>query len=527
MLLPIVLVAGLPLTFASLLKPQIECSDLASADLKRYHGTFLNATYYAEGTRNATGGVNGTLNQVGFCEVNAVISYGNNNNSLHFSTWLPDAYEDRFIAVGNGGMAGTIDVSGMLTQLNNGLGMAVAGGDAGHLAADNQNTTGYLPYLHDKEQVQAWIHDAISLFTPAAQALGKEYYAKQPNKSYYYGCSTGGAQGFALAQFHPELFDGIYAGCPGNWYSHLALSFLWNAQHAAVSICMGELPEHSLMRRQTPETALTQEELDFVTGAVLDACDEIDGVADRLIENPLACKFDINSLACQSSSNSTCLTEAKIETVEAIYAGPKRADTGAQVYPGFDFGSEIGWAMQLGNLSRDFSVPILKNLVFDDQNYNNATFNWASDVDIVDARAGRLIDSITPDLSAFKSRKGKLLTSQGWADQYNAGTWPIEHLKQVEGAMGGSVDDFYRLVMIPGGGHCGANPGYPDVPATYSFIAPLVKWVESDGVEPPTEFLSTSPPSGANRTRKLCVWPAVAKYGGGDVDDWTSYECAE
>ncbi|PPJ55171.1 hypothetical protein CBER1_05445 [Cercospora berteroae] len=398
----------------------------------------------------------------------------------------------------------------MLTQLNNGLGMAVAAGDAGHLAADNQNITGYLPYLHDKEQVQAWIHDAISLFTPAAQALVEKYYAKQPNKSYYYGCSTGGAQGFALAQFHPELFDGIYAGCPGNWYSHLALSFLWNAQHA-----------------DTPETALTQEELDFVTGAVLDACDEIDGVADRLIENPLACKFDVNSLACQSSSNSTCLTEAKIETAKATYAGPKRADTGAEVYPGFDFGSEIGWAVQQRNLSRDFSVPILKNLVFDDQSYDNATFNWASDVDIVDARAGRLIDSITPDLSAFKSRRGRLLTSQGWADQCNAGTWPIEHLQQVESAMGGSVDDFYRLVMIPGGGHCGANPGYPNVPATYSFIAPLVEWVESGGAEPPTQLLSTSPPSGGNVTRKLCVWPAVAKYGGGDVDDWASYECAE
>jgi hypothetical protein len=31
-----------------------------------------------------------------------------------------------------------------------------------------------------------------------------------------------------LAQYHPELFDGIVAGSPGNWYSHLALSFLWN-----------------------------------------------------------------------------------------------------------------------------------------------------------------------------------------------------------------------------------------------------------------------------------------------------------
>lgn len=44
----------------------------------------------------------------------------------------------------------------------------------------------------------------------------------------------GGARGFALAQFHPGLFDGIIAGSPGNWYSHLTLSFLWNAQASEV-----------------------------------------------------------------------------------------------------------------------------------------------------------------------------------------------------------------------------------------------------------------------------------------------------
>lgn len=92
------------------------------------------------------------------------------------------------------------------------------------------------PYLHDKAQVTAWIHDAISLFTPAAKALTASYYGKAARYAYYYGCSTGGAQGFAVAQYYPGLFDGIVAGSPGNWYSHLALSFLWNAQHTNVSI---------------------------------------------------------------------------------------------------------------------------------------------------------------------------------------------------------------------------------------------------------------------------------------------------
>lgn len=228
MLLLALIAAGLPVVAS--LTPKAKCASISSEDLDLYKGTILNTTDYEQGSRN----VSNLLNEIAFCEVIASISYGL-NNTLSFTIWLPQDYQDRFMAVGNGGMAGTIDYSGMISQLNSGLGMAVAGGDAGHLLSSNTNTTGYIPYLHDMEQVKAWIKDAISLFTPAAKALVEVYYGEKPRQSYYYGCSTGGAQGFALAQYHPELFDGIYVGCPGNWYSHLALSFLWNAQHTNVS----------------------------------------------------------------------------------------------------------------------------------------------------------------------------------------------------------------------------------------------------------------------------------------------------
>ena len=214
-----------------------ECTTFAkSLDLGSYNATLLNATYHPVHSLN----VSNTFNNVSFCEVHTSVSYGNGNNTLIAATWLPDwlQYNDRFMAVGNGGMAGTIDYSGMLTQLNSGMGFAVVRGDSGHRASDNNGGRGeagvYLPYLHDKEEINAWIHDAISLFTPSAKALTAAYYGKDATHSFYTGCSTGGALGMALAQYHPELFDGIVAGCPGKWYSHLASSFLWNAQHTAV-----------------------------------------------------------------------------------------------------------------------------------------------------------------------------------------------------------------------------------------------------------------------------------------------------
>lgn len=133
-------------------------------------------------------------------------------------------------------MAGTIDHPALLGLLNQGF--AAVGGDSGHLAADNNNGNGkpgvYLPYLHNYGQTSAWIHDSIALMTPPAKRLVDKFYGKPPKAKYFQGCSTGGAQGFALAQLHPTLFDGIVAGSPGNWYSHLALSFLWNSIRSQV-----------------------------------------------------------------------------------------------------------------------------------------------------------------------------------------------------------------------------------------------------------------------------------------------------
>ncbi|KAK5175650.1 uncharacterized protein LTR77_000789 [Saxophila tyrrhenica] len=492
-----------------------DCSTIAtSINLASYNTCFLNATYHAANSIN----ISDTTNSVPFCEVYSSISYGrNNNDTLVSALWLPDPedYAERFMAVGNGGMAGVIDTANMLTQLNSGLGFAVAGGDGGHAAADNNGGGGepgvYIPYLHDADQVEAWIHDAIALFTPMARETTAAYYGQAPQHSFYDGCSTGGAQGFALAQYHPDLFDGIVAGSPGNWYSHLALSFLWNAQQT-----------------NTSKRNLTQDVLEFVTNAVLDACDTLDGVADRLIENPLRCKFDIQSLACESeglstSGNNTCLTKPQLAASEAIYSGPVRSDNAKPLYPGFSLGSETEWALQEGPLAEAFSIPILQNLVYDDLDYDSDTFNWASDVGDVNRRAGKHIDEISPDLSAFRDAGGRIIVTQGWADPFNAALWPIEHLHRIEKAMGGDVSEWFELFMIPGGGHCGAASGYPSVPATYHTVAPLVKWVEDE--KKPKQIRSTAAPDGSDVTRKLCPWPQTAKYTGGDEGDWKNYVC--
>lgn len=149
--------------------------------LRQSNARFLNSTYYPQSALNASSNVN----EIAFCEVYGSVSYGN-NDTLIFALWLPVShnYNDRFVAVGNGGMAGYIDYIGMLSQLNSGLGVAVVGGNAGHSALENNVGVGapgvYLPYLHNLDQVQAWIHNAISLFTPAAKAWTQAYHGRRP-----------------------------------------------------------------------------------------------------------------------------------------------------------------------------------------------------------------------------------------------------------------------------------------------------------------------------------------------------------
>ncbi|KAI5268805.1 tannase and feruloyl esterase [Aureobasidium subglaciale] len=479
--------------------------------------TITNTTFHDAHTVNITSGKDNIYNRYAFCEVDGTVSYGS-NSTLHFSVYLPDApsYNGRFMAVGNGGMAGTLDKVALMQQLNSGF--ASAAGDAGHLASLNNAGSGapdtYIPYLHDPDEVQAWIHDAIALFVPSTKDLIKAYYNnKDAAYSYYSGCSTGGAQGFALAQYHPELFDGIIAGCPGNWYSHLALSFLWNAQHAI----------------ENSSYHLSQSVLNFTGQAVLEACDNNDAVKDGVIESPLKCDFSIDSLACnrttfsRSNSTITCLTPEQITAVKSIYAGPRDSKTGEQLYPGFAHGSEIQWILQEGELSNAFSVPILQNLVYDNLTYNASTFDWASDVSDVDMNAGAKIDAISTNLTAFRNRGGKLLVYQGWADPFNAQTWPIQHYETVQSFFDADISDFYNVFMIPGGGHCGAASFYPQVPATYHTVPALMNWVERG--EKPEEVLTTNPTDGDVRSRKLCAWPRTATYVQGNVDDWTSYVC--
>jgi len=84
------------------------------------------------------------------------------------------------------------------------------------------------------------------------------------------------------------------------------------------------------------------------------------------------------------------------------------------------------------------------------------------------------------------------------------------------------VQQFYRLFMAPGVGHCGGGAA----PQPQNLFQAVVNWVERNQA-PDRILASQSLSDGAIRTRPLCPYPAFAKYmGRGSTDDAANFDCA-
>src|SRR5262249_12045378 len=139
-------------------------------------------------------------------------------------------------------------------------------------------------------------------------AIIAAYYGRGPRLSYWEGCSTGGRQGLMEAQRYPADFDGIIAGAPAN---------------NQISLCVWRMA-FMIPSLTDPSRAVPPEKTALVNNAVLDACDTMDGVKDRLLSDPRKCRFDPAALLCRGSEQDTCLTAAQLQTVRSGYADVRK-----------------------------------------------------------------------------------------------------------------------------------------------------------------------------------------------------------
>ena len=462
-----------------------------------------------------------------FCRVTGVIIAASDSN-IQFEVWMPSpGWNGKFQGVGNGGFAGTIGWGEMAAAVAQGY--AAAGTDTGHQggAVDASWALGH------PQKVIDFGYRAIHETAAKAKALVAAFYGESPKHSYFSACSNGGRQALMEAQRYPADYDGIIAGAPANYWTHLLTGALWD-QEALLLDSASYIPANKLPA---------------VEAATLAACDALDGVKDGVIDDPTQCHFDPSVLLCKGPETDTCLTEPQVTALRKIYSGPRNSK-GAPVFPGYSPGGEIsggGWTLWITGASREkslgygFGTQFFINMLYENAAWDYRTFNVDRDMKAADDKLGRTINATDADLKRFQARGGKLSVYHGWSDAAIPPLNAIDYYKSVVAKMGAKESDrFLRLYMVPGMQHCGGGPGpnsfgalsVSSGDAQHDMARALERWVEEGTA--PDQIVATkyktgaNPASGVARTRPLCPYPQAAHWKGtGSTDDAANFVCAK
>jgi feruloyl esterase len=461
-----------------------------------------------------------------FCRI-AVDSTPTIDSDIKIEVWLPaSGWNGKFQGQGNGGFAGLIDYRGMGVAI--GQGYATASTDTGHTAAAGGPSATWA--LGHPEKITDFGYRAVHLMTQIAKSLVAAYYGSNPQHSYFSSCSNGGRQALMEAQRYPEDYDGIIAGAPANYWTHLLAGGIWNTQALALD----------------PASYVSAKKLPAIASAVIEACDKLDGVADGILNDPRQCHFDPNVLLCKNGDADSCLTAPQISALKKIYEGAHDSH-GKLIYPGFLPGAELGgngWTNWVTgptsprtSLGFEFGAGFFAEMVYGKADWDIFHANLDDATAAADQKLAATLNSTDSNLAAFKSRGGKLIIYHGWNDPAISALNTVNYYNSVITKMGQqSADTFVRVFMIPGMQHCGGGPGADNFGAGISSTPTdtqnslqlsLEQWVEKGAA--PTTIIATKFAQGTRTptmTRPLCAYPQYAKYNGtGDPNSAASFTC--
>ena len=453
------------------------------------------------------------------------------DSSIQIEVWMPANDKDgagwngKLQGQGNGGFAGEIGYFSMAAAVHQGY--AAVGTNTGHSGGGTDASWA----LGHPEKVADFGYRGIHEMTRVAKAAIKAFYGTNPQHSYFGGCSNGGRQALIEAQRFPEDYDGILAGAPANFWTHLLTKALADAQATTLD----------------PASYIPSSKLPAIARAVNAACDAQDGVTDGILNEPNKCHFDPAILLCKEGDSEKCLTAPQITALKILYAGPYDAK-GRQIFPGYLPGAEEGqggWGPWITgaapgkSLLFAFGGGFYSNMVYEkaDWNYREAKIDEA--VKLADEKTAKVLNATDANLTAFKARGGKLILYHGWNDPAISALNSINYYESVVSRMGGKeTDAFARLYMMPGVQHCWDGPG-PDSfgeeavaeskDPRHNIVVALEQWVEK-GIAPneiiATKYAEGAPAKGVKMTRPLCPYPQVAKYkGSGDSNDAGNFVC--
>jgi feruloyl esterase len=491
---------------------------------------------------------------------------------IGIEVWLPtDANWNRRIRnLGGGGWAGGQQTS--TTLIGNAQGASMAGSgfvtgttDTGHSVGNGSfamREDGGINTTLWRDFAERSLHQ-LALKT---KELTKGYYGKRQHYAYWDGCSTGGRQGYKIAQTHPDDYDGYLVGAPAfNW-----TRFITNELYPQI------------VMQQDLGAGIAIAKLNAVSAAATQACDVVNGQHLGFILDPDQCRYDPTRDAAAlcsgvagngvtgTNTSASCVTLKEASAINKIWYG--QTFDGSAPDPAQDNGSgiflapnQLWWNLTRGSnltllagnpsappffgpfpIATDMVALELQDPTYATPSFVNATGNGAnkwqqlSYAGLAGAYQQGLalqgyfgdINTDNPDLTRAKHHGAKLLTYHGWSDVLIPPHGSINYYNRVAQVAGGvaQTNEFNRLFMIPGMGHCSgvgsvgpdANANTIPLPATNQFFDALMTWVEER--RPPSVLVLNS--ADASSSLPVCPYPQKATYqGSGPINAAASYRC--
>lgn len=483
-----------------------------------------------------------------FCKVSGTIaSRDPAAQAINFQLNLPTTWNGKALQYGGGGFNGVL-ITGLAPlrdaapddPLPIARGYATFGQDSGHQAS------AFAPgepgaFAMNDEMLENFAFASYKKVKDAAVDIMRAYYARPPQRMYYFGGSEGGREGLTMAQRFPADYDGIVSVVPViNWTGLF----------------------HAFVRNQVPQHAdwLQPEKTALIARATSAACDALDGLADGVVNNYMGCqaRVDLQPLRCPGGSDAGvhCLSDAELRLLRAIHSPYEFSfpiANGLTAYPPWLYGHEdsldgpsavsmVRWVSGTAapavppDAARNSTQWIygsnwIRYAIARDKNLDVRGYRPEDFRDRVQ-KTSALMDSTNPDLSAFFARGGKLILRENAADRAQSALMGIQYHDALVAHLGAAAAErSVRLYVSPGSTHSGnsrAVAGGPAVPTMVNLLDPLDRWVNA-GDAPANALVQVVkahlPPFAMQASRPMCRYPGYPHYIGGDRAQASSYAC--
>ena len=500
---------------------------------------------------------------------------------INFQVVFPASWSRRAAQLGGGGMNGTIP--NLLGGVDMGpgtsliqLGFATYGSDSGHqmvfgmgfkrgmdrgpgaLPQGDMSQGGAPPagsgddWALNDEAIKNLGYMQLKKTHDAAMVLIGRIYGEKPQFNYFFGSSQGGREALTVAQRYPADYDGIAANVPIVSFSSLMLA-----------------PELIRIQEKPLANWVPPAKVNAIRGEFMRQCDKLDGLADGIINNYMACRAIFDRTQAPRGSNpwrtkrcpnnvdpnpddtsaNACFTDGQISTLRFVYSRypfakplangvksfgmwvPTTDPSGSGLIVPNRYRGQEG-AGDNAPLHSHLGVLGVTGFLMKNLKANPLDYIEGGAFDARRREISRWLDSTNPNLNAFYKRGGKLIVAIGTNDTLASPGAQLDYYQSVIKKMGRKkVDRFARFFVLPQAGHglSGTNysadgdgksiPAAP-IPSTFSRLNLLMDWVEKN-VAPSMSVTVTT----GTRSLPMCSYPMYPGYLSGPVDSASSYAC--